>query len=498
MSQSNDPSSPAQAASEAMSADSPKDAAAQKQDPIPCSKAGVPMEVLAKFQSNFEAEPKNRLAQNVATTNDLLSVCLDRRVTSQINHVFQHKIPTEGKPVTNQKSSGRCWIFACLNVLRVPFIKKFELDDFEFSQNHLFFWDKIERANYFLNAYEEVAKRREPVDGRLFQFLLASPNPVNDGGQWDMLINLINKHGVMPKKSFPESFSATASRRLNQTLNYKLRSFAVQLTALVEKGASQDKLDREKVKMMDEVYRVTSISLGSPPETFTWEYYDKSKNYKKIGPISPRQFYHEHVKPLYNMDDKICLVNDCRPDNPYGKLFTVEFLGNMHKGRKVLYNNQPISVLKKATAESIKAGEAIWFGCDVGQHFDRKLGAMNLESHDFELTLGVSRKTMDKAQRVIYGESLMTHAMVITAFTQDDDEKYVKWRVENSWGEEGGDKGYLVMTDDWFTEYVFEVVVDKKFVSDEVMAVFKQEPVVLPAWDPMGSLAKSCPSKSHL
>ncbi|XP_069801742.1 bleomycin hydrolase [Dendropsophus ebraccatus] len=450
---------------------------------------GLSLEKTAAFRKKLKAEPRFVLAQNVATCSDPLEVCLQRQTVQDSVHVFQHTIPAEGKPVTNQKNSGRCWIFSCLNVMRLPFIKKFNLEEFEFSQPHLFFWDKVERCNYFLNAFVETAHQNEPIDGRLMQFLLS--NPSNDGGQWDMLVNLIEKYGVIPKKCFPESHTSEATRRMNDILNHKMREYCLRLRNMVSSGCTKEEISAALDTMIEEVYRVVSICVGSPPETFTWEFRDKEKTYHKIGPMTPQEFYKEHVKPLFNVEDKICLVNDPRPQNPFEKLYTVQFLGNMVEGRKTLYNNQPIEVLKKLAAASIKDGEAVWFGCDVGKHFQGKLGINDLNIFDHELVFGVSVKNLNKAERLIFGDSMMTHAMAITAVTEKDGQEgeYDKWRVENSWGDDRGNKGYLIMTDEWFSEYVYEVVVDKKHVPEEVLEVLKQDPVVLPAWDPMGALA---------
>ncbi|XP_060533576.1 bleomycin hydrolase [Cylas formicarius] len=445
-------------------------------------------EVLENFKKAFVADNKNILAQNVCSRVDPFEACLSRKRIEETQHVFNIKIESEGKPVTNQKSSGRCWVFAALNVIRLPVIKHFNLEDFEFSQGYLFFWDKIERCNYFLNNIVETARRNEPVDGRLVSFLLN--DPTTDGGQWDMLVNLVNKHGLMPKKNFPESHNSEASLRMNQTLKSKLREYAKHIRDLIEKGASDADLQSLIQEQMANVYRIVGICLGIPSDTFTWSYYDKSKAFHSIGPITPKEFYDVHIKPLFNVDDKVCLVTDPRPTSQYERAYTVDCLGNVVGGRRCIYNNQPVGTLLELAAKSIEEGEAVWFGCEVSKRFAGKLGIQDLKIHDFPLIFGVDiQTTLSKADRLLYGESAMSHAMVFTAVHKDETGQVTKLRVENSWGDDRGEKGYLLMTADWFNEFTFEVVVDKRFVPQEVLDVFKQEPIVLPAWDPMGTLA---------
>lgn len=445
--------------------------------------------ILEKFRKNFYSEEKNLLAQNVCSRVDPFDVCLSRKVLEQTQHVFNHKIESEAKPVTNQKSSGRCWLFAALNVIRLPFIKHFNLEDFEFSQGYLFFWDKIERCNFFLNNIVETAARNEPIDGRLVSFLLADPS--NDGGQWDMLVNLINKHGLMPKKNFPETFCCESSSRLNLIVKSKLREYARNIRELISKGASDADVRSLIEEQMASIYRIVGICLGIPNETFTWNYYDKNKAFHSLGPMTPKEFYEKYVKSLFNLDNKICLVTDPRPTNEYGKVYTVDCLGNVVGGRRCIYNNQPVELLLDLTAKSVKDGQAVWFGCEVSKRFAGKQGIQDLKIHNFPLVFGVDvQTTLSKADRLMYGESAMTHAMVFTAVHTNESDEVTKLRVENSWGEDRGEKGYLVMTADWFKEFTFEVVVDKKFIPQEVLDVCQQEPIVLPAWDPMGTLAR--------
>ncbi|XP_041456385.1 bleomycin hydrolase-like isoform X3 [Lytechinus variegatus] len=452
-------------------------------------------EQIAGLRAAFEADPKNLLAQNAATKYDPLEFCIPHRAVGQNLHAYTHKV-AEAKPMTNQRSSGRCWIFACLNTMRIPFMKKLNIEEFEFSQNHLFFWDKIERSNYFLTSMVEIFKQEEPVEGRLVSFMLTCPT--NDGGQWDMLVNLVNKYGVIPKKCFPEAHSSGASRRLNVTLTTKLRDYAKELRDMVEKKSSTSDIEARIKEQMAEIFRVTSICLGIPPTTFTWDYHDKTKTFQSVGPITPKDFYHQHVKPVFNMDEKVCIVNDPRPKNKYEEMYTVQYLGNMVGGQKTLYNNQPIDILKSTALKSIQNGEPVWFGCDVGKFSTRKTGILDTKSLDYELVFGIQSLQLDKAERLLFGESLMTHAMVLTGVGTDGAEnetKTTKWRVENSWGEDTGEKGYLVMSDEWFSEFVFEVVVDKAYVPAEVLAVQTKEPIVLPPWDPMGSLAHPVSAK---
>jgi len=455
------------------------------------SGAPITAAALERFKNEFNSDRKNQLAQNLVAKTCPHEAALSRKAVERTIHVYNRKVE-ETKPVTNQKSTGRCWLFACLNAMRIAFNKSKTLEDFEFSQGYLFFWDKVERCNYFLNAVVEVARRepRETPDGRLMSFLLK--DPTCDGGQWDMVVNLVEKYGVMPKKCFPETYSSENSLRMNRLLKSKLREYSYALNKMIDEGASDDDLRAKIESQMSVIFRIIGICLGVPPETFTWQYYDKAKKYNDVREVTPLQFYTQHVKPVFDISNKICLVSDPRPQNPYGKLYSVEFLGNVVGGKKTVYNNQPIEELMKATAESISRNESVWFGCDVTKNFATKPGLADTKAHDYELLYGTSvNEVLSKADRLIYGESEMTHAMVITGVQTDDDGNPVKWRVENSWGDDRHEKGYLMMTSDWFKEYVFEVVVDKAIVPGEVMEAFGEDVKTLPAWDPMGALASS-------
>ncbi|XP_052738811.1 bleomycin hydrolase [Bicyclus anynana] len=454
-----------------------------------CSKP-LQLDRLNKLKEEYYSDTKNELAQNACTRFDPFEVAISKKRTDTCLHVYNIKIESEGKPVTNQEHSGRCWLFAALNVMRLPFMKKYGIEEFEFSQTYLFFWDKIERSHYWLNNIVTTAKQGEKLEGRLVNFLLH--DPINDGGQWDMIVNLVNKYGLVPKKFFPDAFSSRNSNHMNMIIKTKLREYAKELRDKVSSGASDEDIQSTIDKQIAVIYNIVATCLGIPPEKFTFEYYNKEKEYKTFGPLTPQEFYEKHVRPLFNVDDKVCLVNDPRELNPFGKLYTLQCLGNVVGGRRTAYNNQPIGVLIDVVLKSIRSGEAVWFGCEVSKRFERKNGLEDLDAHDYRLVFNTDVQVgLPKADRLLYGDSCMTHAMVFTAAATDADGKATKFRVENSYSDKEYDKGYLLLTEPWFREFVFEVVVDKKHVPQAVLDVFAQEPTVLPAWDPMGTLA--CP-----
>jgi bleomycin hydrolase len=329
---------------------------------------------LQALRNEFYKCPKNRLAQNVTTQKDPLEVAVSRPRFETTSHVYNVKVE-EVKPICDQKSTGRCWNFAVHNAMRIPFMKQHNIEEFEFSQAYFFYWDKIERSYYFLNNIVESAKRGEEVSGRLVSFLLS--DPIGDGGQWDMIVSIINKHGVMPKKCFPESFSSESSARMNAILKSKLREYAKQIRELFAANASDADVQAKVDGQMQEVYNIVGICLGIPPVTFTWEYYDKNKKYNRAGPVTALEFYEKLVKPYFNVSDKVCLVTDPRPSNEYGKGYTVDCLGNVVGGQAVFYNNQPVDVLIDLVAKSLKDGEPVWFGCDVGARFARYQGGVD-------------------------------------------------------------------------------------------------------------------------
>lgn len=358
-------------------------------------------------------------------------------------------------------------------------MQKYNIKSFELSQAYLFFHDKVEKANYYLESILDTAD--EDVDSRLVSALSASP--VGDGGQWDMVVNLVAKYGIVPQTLYPDSWNAKNSSVMDRILTTKLREDGLRLRALKASSASTDKIDEAKEEMMQDIVRVLTLCLGPPPATdkkFTWEFYDGNGTFKSVS-LTPIEFAETtHVKKF------ISLVND--PRNEYNRLLTVNHLGNVWDGRPITYVNVDTIVLKEACVAMLKKGLPIFFGSDVGKQFDSGRGILDTDLFDYELGFNI-KLGLTKAERLLTGESAMTHAMVLTAVHLDGDNKPVRWRIENSWSDAAGSDGYLVMTDKWMDEFVYQAVVDPSVLPKDVRDVLKQQPKVLPLWDPMGALA---------
>lgn len=436
---------------------------------------------LRTYEANFHARPENRLAMNAVTKTALPAVALNRSKVVGDNHVFSIQLKTG--EATSQNASGRCWLFAGLNPMRAAMIKKWKLDPkFELSQNYLMFWDKLEKSNYFLENILHTLD--EPIGSRLLNHLLA--DPIQDGGQWDMFVNLVRKYGVVPKTVMPETESSSATRWMNHTITAKLREFASDLRNAASQGASKTQLRIKKNEMLNLVYRMLVIHLGEPPKTFEWQYRDKDDKFQRVSDITPQQFYSKYVP--HKIEQKICLIHCPQSSKKFNTLYTLDFLGNVVGGDIIRYLNVEMDVLKKATIDMLKNGETVWFGADVGKMMDRELGLLDLSVYDFGSVYGTTFG-LDKAGRLDYCHSAMNHAMVFTGVDLDAKGHPRKWRVENSWGEQVGEKGFFAMSDDWFDEYVYEVAVDRKFVPARILKALEQKPVHLPPWDPMGALA---------
>ena len=441
---------------------------------------GVSEQQIAAFAADFESQRANLVAMNAVTANGLMASAVSRAAVE--NDVHEYSVSLEQGDITNQKQSGRCWMFAALNTMRYQVMKKCNLKTFELSQAYLFFWDKLEKSNYFLESILETVEL--PTSSRLVSYLLTAP--VGDGGQWDMLCNLVKKYGVVPKTAYPESKASSGSREMDSTLTEKLREDACILRRMYKERMNMDAIRERKTEMLNEIYRLLCICLGEPPKSFTFEYRDEDKNFHRETGLTPKSFFEKYVG--INLDDYVSLINAPTSDKPYGHSYTVKYLGNVREGNAVRYLNLPIEELKKAAIAQLKDGQPVWFGCDVGKHSDRDSGVMDLDIRSLE-TLLDTKFTMTKAERLDYSQSLMTHAMVFQGVNLDENGQPNRWRVENSWGKDPGKDGYYLMTDRWFDEYMYQIVVNKKYLTNEQLAAYQSEPTELEPWDPMGSLA---------
>ncbi|KAH6894158.1 peptidase C1B, bleomycin hydrolase [Thelonectria olida] len=454
---------------------------------------GLPVPVLQSWQTDILKDPKNKLALTALSGLNPRQVLTSMPTVVADQQIYNVKIPFEGAPITNQRSSGRCWLFASTNVFRVALMKRYNLDSFELSQAYLFYWDKLEKSNWFLEQIIDTAD--EDLEGRLVQTLLG--DIVSDGGQWDMVYNLVDKYGVVPQALYPDSYNAMNSGVLNTIVKTKLREFALKLRALVNSNdVTAAALSSAKEKMLREISLIMTLLLGPPPspdDEFTWQYNDKDGKAQEIK-ITPKNFavntYSNDFKyaTYHAISNMISLVHD--PRHETFTPLTVSRLGNIVGGRGISYVNVDMDTLKGVCIKMLKAGLPIFFGSDVGKFSDSKSGIMDLDLFDYDLGFNTSLLGMNKAQRLMTGESQMTHAMVLTAVHVDEETgKPVRWRVQNSWGTDAGDKGWFVMSDAWMDEFVYQAVVDLRLCGKDVRQVLKKKPTVLPLWDPMGSLA---------
>ena len=432
---------------------------------------------VVELRKEFDTEPSNKVAQNAVTNVQLPDLTLNRDLVQDIDDSFSIKL--DDWKVTAQMRSGRCWLFATLNLFRVGAMKKMNLKNFEFSQAHIHFWDKFERSNHLLEAIIETSDR--PVDDRTIHFLLS--DPIGDGGQWNMAMNLVRKHGLVPKTAYPESNSSSATRWMNAELKDILRSSASEIRAIINGGGTVEEARAHKEKRIGDIWRMLCIHLGTPPKTFNWQWRDKDGEFHRNGRMTPQQFAAEFVD--IEWEDYVCIVND--PRNEYYRTYTVDFLQNVAGGPPVVYLNVPSKEMKAITLKLLEDGMPVWMGCDVGKEMDRKRGLWEADLFDVGGLYGVEYG-MDKADRLRHNQTMMTHAMLFTGVDVVNGRPR-RWRVENSWGQDTGQKGYYTMNDSWYDQYMFEIAAPKDYLTEKMLEGLETEPVVLPAWDPMGSLA---------
>jgi len=409
---------------------------------------------------------------NAVTNNDIKSLVLNRELVNKNNEVFNVSTDVEG--ITNQKSTGRCWMFAGLNIMRPTARNKFNLKSFEFSQSYLFFWDKLEKSNMFLEAIIETRDR--PVDDRELQVLLK--DPAADGGWWNYVVNLIEKYGVVPKEVMPETENSSKSRMMNKALETMVRQYAVELRGMAKAGKKETDLRTRKMEMLKNVYRLLVMHLGLPPDEFSWRYEDKDKNIveKKYTPL---QFYQEAVG--FDLNQYVTILD--YPVYPYYQHYQIDYCRNMPDKADMDFINLDMGQIKAYTLKSLLDKEPVWFAADASWQMERDNGIMEDGIYDYQSLYGFEEK-MTKAERVQYQVSIPNHAMVFVAADTADGQA-TKWKVENSWGADLGDKGYWTMYNNWFDKYVFTVIINKKYLPEKVLAILQTKSKTLPAWDPL-------------
>lgn len=428
---------------------------------------GITPDMLSEIQKGYEGTVADKAIRNALNNADFNVLAVNSEKAAVIDGNFSDRVKTVG--ITNQKKSGRCWLFTGLNVLRAAAIEKHDLGDFQFSQSYCFFWDQLEKANLFLQAV--IDTREKSFDDREVDWLFA--HPISDGGTFTGVANLVMKYGVVPSYVMPESRIANSTSQLATQLATILRQDGLKLRetpAGVKAKKVPEYLQQQKVEMLKEVYHILALAYGVPPTEFEW----KGRMYTPAG------FYQEMVG--YDLNNNyVMLMND--PSREYGKVYEIQYDRHLYDGQNWLYVNLPIERIKEMAIASIQGGDAMYFSCDVGKYLDRVRGLADLKNFDYESILGV-KYTMDKKQRVMTHASGSSHAMTLIAVDIKDGIT-TKWMVENSWGKDTGYNGYLIMTDEWFNEYMFRLVVERRYVPADVQEMLKQKPIQLPAWDPM-------------
>ena len=436
-------------------------------------KGEVSSSQLSEIRKSFEKDANSVALINAVSNNKLNDLALNREEVGKIDHNFKYEVNVSG--ITNQKSSGRCWMFTSYNVFRPQVMAKYNISSFEFSTNYLFFWDMFEKSNMFLERI--IATANQDIYDREVHKLFDSP--VGDGGAWNTFTNLTNKYGAVPKSAMPETYSSEHTSNFTKILKEKLRKDGLELREAIGKKASKKEIEAKKIEMLKEVYRILVLNLGEPPVEFEWRYKDKDNKISEYKKYTPKSFWEESIGA--NLDEFVMFIDD--PSREYYKLYEVDNDRNVIEGVNWLYINLPAAELKKYALESIKDNRAMYFSCDVGKQLENSEGILSLENYDYESLYGIDLK-MTKKQRMMAHQSGSSHGMALVAVDLDKDGNFTKWRVENSWGASSGNNGYLTITDDWFNEYMYRLVIEKKYLDDKILDILKQKPTKVPYYNP--------------
>lgn len=441
------------------------------------SAQNVSSQDLQEIRKGFSNDAQTKALQNVLTENaNIKALALNRGLQGKIDHYFKYKVTVKG--ITDQKSSGRCWMFTSMNVLRPSIMEKYNISEFDFSHNYLFFWDMFEKANLFLENI--IGSAKESFDERLVVELFKSP--VSDGGVWNLYYNAAEKYGVVPQEVMPETAHSNSTSQMRSILNEYLRTGGYKLRESVIAGVKAEKLKQEKNEVLKGVYRILALCLGEPPVRFTWRYKTKSGEIRELSNYTPQQFYKEITPSDYSPDNYIMIMND--PTREYYKVYEIQNYRNTIEGVNWVYLNLPNEDIKKAALASIKNNEAMYASCDVAKQFNQKDGISSPGMYDYESLFGV-KLDMDKKARILTRQSGSSHAMTLIACDTDVNDTPLKWEFENSWGTTAGNKGYLTFTDQWFDEYMFRLVIHRKYLDQKALNGLRQKPVQLPMWDYM-------------
>ena len=434
------------------------------------AQGGISDEALKKIKEGYKGTPEEVALRNAISRNDINKLAVNLESQANIDTYFSHKVPSKG--ITDQESSGRCWLFTGMNVLRAEMIKKYNLGPFQFSQNYSFFWDQLEKSNLFLQGI--IDTKSLPADDRKVDWLFK--HALGDGGQFTGVSDIITKYGLVTAEVMPETYSSNNTSRMSNLLNLKLKEFGLEL---IEKNDAK-KLEARKVEMLSFIYRFLVLNLGEPPTEFEWTMYDAAGKPVSTKKYTPKSFYDEYVgKDLKG--SYVLFMND--PTREFYKVYEIEYDRHQYDGANLVYVNLPIEEIKKMAIASIKDSTMMYFSCDVGKFYNREKGILDVNYYDYGSLMG-TEFGMDKRERILTGSSGSSHAMTLMAVDLDENGNPKKWMVENSWGMTGY-KGHLIMTDEWFDEYMFRVVVDKKYVPQNILELMKQKPTMLPPWDPM-------------
>lgn len=428
---------------------------------------------IEKIQSSLEMDAYTRAMQNALSANDINKLAKKLENLHEDDHLFTYRVDVTG--ITDQKSSGRCWLFTSLNMFRPKAMEVFNLSSFEFSENYLYFWDLFEKSNLFLNNIIETADK--PIDDRLVQWYFNAP--VADGGMWSSFANLVDKYGMIPRNAMPETHSSENTRYMVKFINLKLKENGMRLREAAQKGQQGKQLHSMREEMLTDIYRMLVLNLGVPPSEFEWRYEDKDKKVSSYATYTPLEFK-EKVLGDIRVSDYVMMMND--PTRPFDIHYEIDNYRNVEEGVNWHYVNLANEKIKPMAIESIKNNMAIYASCDVGQQLDRDYGILDVDNFDYESVYGVSFG-MNKAERIQTRSSGSSHGMALIAVDLDENGNPQKWQFENSWGEKAGHKGYLTFTDEWFDEYMFRIVIHKDFITPEVLKIYKTKATLLPPWD---------------